>query len=110
MNITKAQLVELTELIEDGTEYFCDQEKMSGELAWTVIQCLATAKLAEMAGELAAAWKMETVKLADLFMHFMEQLIIQHECKDPLRAYQLVADRCQAEVNRISANDPDRNR
>jgi hypothetical protein len=29
---------------------------MSGELAWTVIQCLATAKLAEMAGELAAAW------------------------------------------------------
>ena len=55
MNITKDQLVELTELIEDGTEYFCDQEQMSGELAWTVIECLATAKLAEMAGELAAA-------------------------------------------------------
>ena len=53
---------------------------------------------------------METVKLADLFMHFMEQLIIQHEAEDPLRVYQLVADRCQAEVNRISASDPDRNR
>ena len=53
---------------------------------------------------------METVKLADLFMHFLEQLIIQHEAEDPLRVYQLVADRCQAEVNRISANDPDRNR
>ena len=53
---------------------------------------------------------METVKLADLFMHFLELLIIQHEAEDPLRVYQLVADRCQAEVNRISANDPDRNR
>ena len=53
---------------------------------------------------------METVKLADLFMHFMAQLIIQHEAEDPLRVYQLVADSCQAEVNRISANDPDRNR
>jgi hypothetical protein len=53
---------------------------------------------------------MDTVKLADLFMHFMEQLIIQHEAKDPLRVYQLIADRCQTEVNRISANDPDRNR
>ena len=53
---------------------------------------------------------METVKLADLFMHFMKQLIVQHECEHPLRLYQLVADRCQAEVNRISANDPDRNR
>jgi len=40
----------------------------------------------------------------------MAQLIIQHEAEDPLRVYQLVADRCQAEVNRISANDPDRNR
>ena len=53
---------------------------------------------------------METVKLADLFMHFMEQLIIQHEAEDPLRVYQLVADRCQAKVNQISADDPDRNR
>jgi len=53
---------------------------------------------------------MTTVKLADLIMHFVEQLLIQHEAEDPLRVYQLVADRCQAEVNRISANDPDRNR
>ena len=28
---------------------------LSGELAWTVIECLATAKIAELKGELAAA-------------------------------------------------------
>lgn len=54
MNITKSQLQELTELIEDSTEYFCDQELISGELAWTVIESLATAKLAEVKGLVTA--------------------------------------------------------
>ena len=54
MEISKPQLKEFTEVIEDTLEYFCDQEQVSGELAWTVIECLATAKLAEMQGELAA--------------------------------------------------------
>ena len=53
---------------------------------------------------------MTTVKLADLFMHFLEQLLIQHEAEDPLRVYQLVADRCQAKVNQMTALDPDRNK
>ena len=53
---------------------------------------------------------MTTAKLADLFMHFVEQLLIQHEAEDPLRVYQLVADRCQAQVNRMTALDPDRNK
>ena len=53
---------------------------------------------------------MTTTKLADLFMHFIEQLLIQHEAEDPLRVYQLVADRCQAQVNRMTALDPDRNK
>ncbi len=53
---------------------------------------------------------MTTVKLADLFMHFVEQLLIQHEAEDPLRVYQLIADRCQAQVNRMTALDPDRNK
>jgi len=53
---------------------------------------------------------MTTVKLADLFMHFVEQLLIQHEAEDPLRVYQLLADRCQAQVNRMTALDPDRNK
>ena len=55
MHISGPQLTELTEVIEDTIEYFCDKEQVSGELAWTVLKCLCTAKLAEMNGELAAA-------------------------------------------------------
>ena len=55
MNITRPQLSEITEVIEDTVEYACDQNQLSGELVWTVIQCLATAKLAELRGELDAA-------------------------------------------------------
>ncbi len=53
---------------------------------------------------------MTTEKLADLFVYFLKQLIIEHEAEDPLRVYQLVADRCQAQVNRMTALDPDRNK
>ena len=53
---------------------------------------------------------MTTEKLADLFVFFLKQLIIEHEAKDPLRVYQLVADKCQAQVNRMTALDPDRNK
>ena len=56
MHISGPQLKELTEVVEDTIEYFCDQEQVSGELAWTVLECLATAKIAELKGELAAAW------------------------------------------------------
>ena len=55
MEISKTQLQELTEVIEDTVEYFCDKEQKSGEVAWTVIQCLAMAKLAELEGLLAPA-------------------------------------------------------
>ena len=55
MQISREQLTELTEIIEDTVEYYCDKEQVSGELAWTVLECLATAKLAELRGELAAA-------------------------------------------------------
>ena len=54
MRIDRDQLNELTEVIEDTVEYYCDKEQVSGELVWTVLECLATAKLAEMNGELAA--------------------------------------------------------
>jgi hypothetical protein len=50
MNITKQQLQSLRELVEDTVEYYCDEEMISGELAWTVLECLSTAKLAEMKG------------------------------------------------------------
>ena len=55
MNISHEQLIELTEVIEDTVEYFCDQERVSGELAWTCIESLATAKLVELSGDLVAA-------------------------------------------------------
>ena len=54
MEITKDALTELTEITEDTVEYFCDKQCISGQLAWAVIETLATAKLAELAGELAA--------------------------------------------------------
>jgi len=53
MEITRDALTELTEITEDTVEYFCDKQCISGQLAWTVIETLATAKLAELAGELA---------------------------------------------------------
>ena len=55
MDISRDQLNTLTELLEDTIEYFCDEHQLSGELAWTVTECLATAKLAELRGELAPA-------------------------------------------------------
>ena len=55
MDISHEQLDELTSVVEDTVEYACDQQMLSGELAWTVVECLALAKLAELRGELAAA-------------------------------------------------------
>jgi hypothetical protein len=55
MNISHEQLIELTEVVEDTIEYFCDKEQVSGELVWTCIECLATAKLCELSGNLVAA-------------------------------------------------------
>ena len=53
MEISKEKLQELTEIIEDTVEYACDQWLLSGELAWTVVECLAQAKQAELKGLLA---------------------------------------------------------
>ena len=50
MQISREQLQELTEVIEDMVEYACDKEPISGEMAWSVIECLAVAKQAEIAG------------------------------------------------------------
>ena len=50
MKISREQLQELTEIIEDTVEYACDKERISGEMAWSVIECLAIAKQAEIAG------------------------------------------------------------
>ena len=42
---------ELRELIEDSVEYFCDQNMVSGELTWIIVETLAQAKLAQLRGE-----------------------------------------------------------
>lgn len=48
MNISESQLEELTSIIEDTVQYGCDHWQISGEKAWTVINCLSIAKLAEL--------------------------------------------------------------
>ncbi len=50
MEISREQLQELTEVVEDTVEYACDQWTISGEKAWTIIHCLSIAKLAELEG------------------------------------------------------------
>lgn len=55
MQISREKHDELIELLDDTIEYFCDKELVSGELVWTIIECYAVAKQAELAGELAAA-------------------------------------------------------
>lgn len=55
MEMTRTQLAELTELFEDTAEHYCDENIISGQKLWTVLECLATAKLAELNGEIQ--WK-----------------------------------------------------
>jgi hypothetical protein len=50
MEMSREQLQELTEIIEDTIEYACDQWQISGEKAYTVLHCLSIAKLAELEG------------------------------------------------------------
>ena len=42
---------ELTGLVEDVVEHYCDKNMMSGELTWVIIECLAVAKQAQIRGE-----------------------------------------------------------
>ena len=54
MQITHEQLIELTSVVEDTVEYYCDQHTLSGELVWNVVNCLALAKLAELANDIVS--------------------------------------------------------
>ena len=54
MQITQAQLQQLTELVEDTIEYYCDQNMASGQVAWAIVECLAVAKQAEIQGLVVA--------------------------------------------------------
>lgn len=48
--LTREAHQELTEIIEDSVQYFCNEHIISGELAWVVIECLAKAKQAQFQG------------------------------------------------------------
>jgi len=48
MFISREELTALTELIEDNVAHHCDANISSGEMVWTVVECLATAKLEEL--------------------------------------------------------------
>ena len=52
MNITTEKHQQLIELIEDTVEYYCDENMVSGELVYTVLECYSIAKLAQMRGEI----------------------------------------------------------
>lgn len=55
MQISRQQLKSLQELHEDMASHFTDENfPISGETYWTCVECLATAKLAELRGELVA--------------------------------------------------------
>jgi hypothetical protein len=51
MQIDREVLNDLTGLQEDVAASFTDENLMSGEVYWTVVESLATAKLAELRGE-----------------------------------------------------------
>jgi hypothetical protein len=42
---------DLVELLEDSVEYFCNENMVSGELTWIIVQTLAEAKIAQFKGE-----------------------------------------------------------
>ena len=44
--------LELVELIEDTVGYFCDENMISGELAYLLVESIATAKLEQFKGNI----------------------------------------------------------
>jgi hypothetical protein len=52
MQVDRTILKDLTELQEDVAASFTDENLMSGETYWTIVESLATAKLAELRGEI----------------------------------------------------------
>ena len=53
MIIDRDTLQDLQELQEDVAGHFSDENLISGELYWTCVESLATAKLAQLRGEIS---------------------------------------------------------
>ena len=52
MSVDISKHNELVDIIDDMVQYWCDEHVCSGELAWTILQCYSTAKLAQLSGEI----------------------------------------------------------
>ena len=52
MQITTEQNQQLIELFEDTVAYFCNENMLSGELVYTLLECYAIAKQEQLRGEL----------------------------------------------------------
>ena len=52
--VDREKAAQIRELIEDTVEYFCDENMVSGELAWIMVECVAQAHQAKMRGECAS--------------------------------------------------------
>ena len=56
MNYSKQELINhstnLLELIEDIVEYYCDEEQISGELAYSIVGGISGAKLSQFPSSL----------------------------------------------------------
>ena len=53
MSVSRAQVRELRELLEDTLEYYCDENMVSGEVAWKIVECMAVAKQAQLEGSVS---------------------------------------------------------
>ena len=51
MQITTEQHSALIELLEDTVSYYCDENMLSGELIYTIIEAYSAAKVAQLRGE-----------------------------------------------------------
>ena len=51
MNITTEQHSQLIELLEDTVSYYCDENRLSGEMVYTIIEAYSAAKVAQLRGE-----------------------------------------------------------
>ena len=47
-SVDRSKALQLKELIEDTVEYFCDENMVSGELAYIMVQALAEGKIQYM--------------------------------------------------------------
>ena len=52
MQITQEQHQQLIELIEDSVQYYCDENRLSGEMIYTIINAYSDAKLSQLRGDI----------------------------------------------------------